>query len=151
VLPKTTDPGIVSEDVSLVQDYAGGGYGFADASDLVTVETGVVAAQGGFVILRTSPEEIFRLISADHVLLAGGQPDVWMIVIDNGGAGQSVHITQKIQGQPVGASQMLPLAGPVVIGPNMTITTQWTGGSALTQVTFAIYGFKAPLGTVFYN
>jgi hypothetical protein len=151
VLPKISDPGVVSDDVNLVQPYDGGGYGFADSSELVTRVTGVVGASGGFVILTTSAEEIFRLISADHVTVAGGLPDVWMIVIDNEGGGDSVHITQKIQAQPIGASQILPLqGGPVVIGPNMTITTQWTGGDAATQISFGIYGFRAPLGTVFH-
>jgi len=147
VAPATRDPAQRSDDVSLVQPYDGGGYGYRISAPVVrtAIQTG---ALGGIIIINTSQDEVYRIESMDSVMIAGARPTVFIIVIDEGSL-DSVNISGSILAPGVGASQLMPDLHPTVIGPNMSVNCQWFGGDVLTQLTFGVYGFRAPLGTSF--
>ena len=148
--PTVTDPAVRSDDVSLVAPYDGGGFGFPNASELCTrTPIPAAAAQGGAIIITTGPDEIFRLMGADVAVIAGSRPRVWLIVIDNAGAGDAVALTQAFGSPPIGEVDSFPRLLGQVIGPSCTLNGQWINGDVLTQVTFGAYGFRAPLGTSF--
>ncbi len=151
MIPQIQDPALVSDDVSLVQPYDGGGYGFADPSTFCTrTAIPTAGATGGEIIITTGPDEIFRLMGADVAQIAGARPAAHIIVIDKGGSGESVAITQDFGTPPIGRIDAFPRFIGLTVGPSCVLNGQWTGGDVLTQITFGVYGFRAPLGTVFY-
>ena len=150
VAPTVTDPAQRSDDVSLTAPYDGGGYGFANAAQLVT-NTGILpaAASGGSVIITTAEDEIYRLMAGSVIKHAGNNALVWLIVIDNGGAGDSCGISEAFNTTGTGFNQTMPMSQALTVGPSMTITVQWVNGDVLTALSFQVYGFRAPLGTAF--
>jgi len=150
VAPTITDPNVRSDDVSLVADYDGGGFGFSNPSTLCTRSAAQApSASGGGVLITTGLDEIFRIMALDVITVAGGSPRVWFIAIDKEGTGESVAITQAFGGPAVGEQDNMRNQTATILGPGMTLTFQWINGDVATVVTFGVYGFRAPLGTSF--
>ena len=145
VLPQSQDPGVVSDDVSLVQQYDGGGIGF---QKVLLFETPAAGVTGFFNFVLTGPEEVFRLYQiATHAVAAGGATVVTGILIDG-----DPPLFNLAAGQPgVLSGNSTPWTDVIrMVGPNMTLQISYTGGAAGTIIGMAVYGYRAPLGTVFH-
>jgi len=144
VLPQSSDPGIVSDDVSLVSAYDGGGLGFQKVVDFRQLATG---ASGNTTFVLTGPEEVFRLYCiSTHALALGGTTLLAGILIDKDQPLFSVSagVIPILSGNP----SMWP-THIGMIGPNLDLQISYSGGVGGTIIGAAIYGFRAPLGTVF--
>jgi len=145
VLPQSRDPGVVSDDVSLVSEYDGGGLGFLKVLAFTQIATG---ASGNTTFNLTGPEEVMRLYCiSTHALALGGASLIAGILIDldpplfNVSAG----VIPVLSGNP----SMWP-THIGMIAPNMDLQISYSGGVAGTIIAAAIYGIRAPLGTVFH-
>jgi len=145
--PTVSDPGVRSGDVSLVQQYDGGGFGFQDPASHIIRKVIAVGATGTVDMLETSAEEIFRLVSADVINIAGGgTPTAFLTGISLASLDSCDLATVQLPttGRPLRFPNLCP-----IVGPSTRIVAQYLSGDAAQQLSFAIMGFRAPLGTAF--
>lgn len=144
--PQVQDPGLVSDDVSLVQPYDGSGWGFA----LETQRTLALVGPNQFVDAFTVDEnEVVRFITADCLWLGlGVAPTEFVAQMIDLTALFGVNIATNVI-PPSAQPQQYPNLVPI-IPPNTRVQLAAIGGDALTQVTFGWSIIRAPLGTVFY-
>lgn len=158
VLPQTTDPDRVSDDVSLVQPYDGSGWGIPDLNDWAVRTAIQSAAPTGFVELRAvTPEQVFRLLHLDFTLLvdAGPAPSLKLVatVIDAEGSGDQVLVANVLlkSGSGINPGESLSFRNVVpIVGPGCTLRIEWFQNVSGTTFTFGHYGALVPVGTVFY-
>lgn len=154
VAPTIRDPGVRSDDVSLTQPYDGSGWGLPGPNDWVRRMVSVTGPTGSIQILNVGPDQIFRLLSADFVVLVGPNPDfVYLNCIDRAGTGDQIALS--LVENPLGAGATLnePIAFREVkpiVGSSCFLRLDWLGGLGATQLALGIYGVLAPVGTVFY-
>lgn len=158
VAPQIQGPGELSEDVSLVQPYDGGGYGLSIPGLTVTNTRSpllTTAPTGFHIFFTTRDDEIFRFLSADIVQIVDGGPapsfELFMTTID-GSLNQVLCADPFVQGGSglnVGEFARIPNQQPI-IGPGQQLRVDWVLNVAGTQYTVGISGYLAPLGTVFY-
>jgi len=145
---EASNPSRVSNDVSLVQPYDGGGWGMQEPDSWGIRSVGAVAAAGAVVVITVPAGQIFRLLSLGASHVAGVQPSAWFNVQING---VSFPIVDRVLMN--GPGRMAYWAGmkyPPVIAERHVLNFQWTAGDAATQIDSYIIGFLAPAGTVFY-
>jgi len=143
VTPPSRYPDRFTDDVSLVQPYDGGGWGFAPPESWILVHTSAVIAGATETILTVGAEEIFRLIAASAVLEAGVAPTVVLLVQAPDAANQ-VGISNVITpntAQNIAFSTLIP-----ILGPTHRLQVNWDGGDAATQIRIRVYGCRLPLG-----
>jgi len=156
VAPQTRDPGQRSDDVSLVQPYDGGGFGFAHSDHLV-VTTGALTAAAvaeGATILTIGPEEIYRIMGAMVTNLDVTTLQMnFLSVIDRGGTGDQMFLADPIQfnagGFNPGESRPFNIYNARVLGPDMTVRYDNQVGEVGKQTSYAVFGYLAPVGTAF--
>lgn len=105
-------------------------------------------ASGNIDILTVAADEVFRLfVIATHAVALGGATNVFGILIDLDLPLDSVPIgvIPVLTGNPTPWDLHVP-----VIPPNSRIQISYAGGVAGTIIGAAVYGFRAPLGTVFH-
>jgi len=145
VLPQVSDPTVRSDDVSLIAPYDGGGLGFQKVVEFEQIAAGAT----GFVnFTLTGADEVMRLYCiSTHALALGGTSLVAGILIDQDGLLFSVSagVIPILSGNP----SMWPVHIGM-IAPNMNLQISYSGGVAGTIMAAAIYGIRAPLGTVFH-
>lgn len=153
-LPATTDPDRLSEDVSLVQQYDGSGWGFPE--DPTNWNTVVLSAAGVDVdtVLVTVPRGFVYRLFAAHVFTLIAPPPVSQLLVGTIGASQTfVALTNRLLVPGVGLGNIsFSLHGlnrPIVIGPGMELQGSHFSGGAATVLSYSTYGCLAPLGTVF--
>lgn len=173
VAPQITDPGDVSSDVSLVQQYDAGGLGFsqmtypaefvANATALpLTINTpemsirdirtaiGAVVASDFFII---GPDVVCRLYGLGFVRTGGVGTSVTQFrVIAPAGSGISEHqimLTENVD--TVALPNPLRVTPPLypLLLPGTMIMMQHNTGDAATQYRCTFYMCIAPLGTIF--
>lgn len=144
--PQVSDPGQLSEDVSLVQPYDGSGWGFQHVTARSSIQTGI----GTFVnAFETDDNQIFRFLSADALWHAIGlAPSEMVLIMIDLASLSSVNIAKNVI-PPSGQPQLHEFLTPI-IPPNTRVQFAMIGGDALTQVSWGWQGIMAPLGTVFY-
>lgn len=149
VAPQLTDPGTVSEDVSLTQPYDGGGFSLADV-DWFHFITGPAGAIGSFVVFTIPPGFMFRWMAADGQTLAGVTPQgLFRITATSGGPSSGeIRATDQVV-IPTGGI-IMPLREIRMVPPSSNINFFYNGGDAATIVIARIYGALVPVGTVFY-
>lgn len=136
------NPDSVSNDVSLVQPYDGGGYPISDVLDMFTVNT-VVAAQANTTILTLNQDQIGRILALTAVLLAGVAPTVQFM---NQGAFGSVISANMT---PVVTEYTAVEFWCPILKPGHQLRGRHFGGDAATQVTYIVHVAVAPVGSVF--
>jgi len=144
VLPRADDPGVVSDDVSLVQSYDGGGHGFEKFFRSVLF-TGATNATD---IITVAEDEVFRLYAVESHSIVSGQASVLEALLIN----LEFPLTNVPVGNPPVLSNTPTLwetSVPIMM-PLTRLSVGYTGGIAATQIFFAVYGTRAPLGTVFH-
>jgi len=148
VAPQSRDPGRVSDDVSLVQPYDGGSYGYSLLPKNL-LQTSTVGATGFVLLLQTGENEVYRLLNAHVIGLTPTRPTrVLLNTIDRVSLNQaflsSVHDLLALDEHSFGMNS------GIVIGPNMDLRIDWVGGDGTTSLQTTCTGFMAPLGSVWY-
>jgi len=143
-------PTRVSDDVSLVQPYDGGGMFLSDPSSWGTIVAGGVAAAGVVSVVTVPENQIYRILSVGAVLQAGGAPGTawWNIVLPDSGV-FPITTNGGVSGT-LFASWGSSILLRQFIGRQI-LQFQWAGGDASTQIDLHVLGIFAPAGTVFYN
>lgn len=152
VAPQVVGPDRVSEDVSLVQQYDGGGYNFNDVQQtFYTAQTSPPGASGEVTILTVPDDQIFRLMAAHtfNIVGSGGAMFSGIFLESPTGSSRAAYIDR---GNPPVVSQgaLAFRVGNVVAGPGVLIRGNFSNGQASDVAQYNIYGFLAPLGTVFH-
>lgn len=149
VAPRAQDPGQLSDDVSLVQNYDGGAYGISalEQPDWWTFLILATAAAGDEVVFSVPEGFIFRFMRGDYFLRAGNAPfGRFDIQSDTFG---TISATEETRDATVGP--LNTLGGPVltpIVPPGADIRFSYHGGNASTDILARIYGSLAPLGSV---
>ena len=147
------DPGSVSDDVSLVQPYDAGGYGFpkTDFFHLFPAQ-----AAGNVDVMETGPDEVIRVLAISAHNLVDPKPRPFLLWISRTGSlnsgsfgiyGNGVFYevgSNLLSNDPTLYTHHMP-----VLPPNTRIQFSYTSGSVLTVVGVAALFIRAPIGTVF--
>jgi len=153
VLPQSQDPGVRSDDVSLVQQYDGGGWGFPRPDDFVVGSPILDGVTGRHIFFTLPIDEYARLLAVSLAFIGGGGASVVVPdIIDDEGTGNQVFIATPLQVNtgflgPGGFESFRNLA--THIPPGGQFAAQWTNGGVGTTFTVQAYFCRAPVGTVF--
>jgi len=143
---ESSNPSVLSNDVSLVQPYDGGGIVIPDPANLVHTVDSAVGAATGTTILTTGANEIIRVYSVAVFKLAGADGTANLLTNHTG-----IALTCGVSGRMVADGNWNAIGTPgVVIGPAHVLTGNFFGGDASSQVRWRLYGARVPVGTVFY-
>jgi len=140
------EPGKLSDDVSLVQPYDGGGWPIDPGVNKTGELQSVVGASTQTVLFTTEQDEISRLVTVGAILDAGGVP-AGLVHLDHSG-GPSVPICEHFT-LDTAYYRSMPLYAAIV-GPMVRVRGFVVGGDASTQVTWRWMEYRVPVGTVFY-
>jgi len=149
VLPQTGDPGSVSDDVSLVQQYDGGGWAIPRLEDWFISGLTLPAAASGDTNLLTVPNDsVFRVfaISCFTVTLAVATVNVVISQLPLVGG---VVVTPNISTLALALGQVNLDLNAMVVPPGASIRGAHFNGNGTTVLSWAMYGCLAPAGTAF--
>lgn len=146
--PQISDPGVRSDDVSLVQAYDGGGIGFQEPTTLIqefTIPIGVTA----FIDCLVNSEDVVARIYAMGVRqVSGTDATVFMTVIS--GAGVVIGVAfRDVSVATTTRSPFITVSDFKILGPSCTLRANTLTGGADSLFAVQIYAAVAPLGTVF--
>ncbi len=151
VAPATSDPGIRSDDVSLVQQYDAGGF-IARKENCFFGADSIAGAAISTEILTVPDDEIFRLI-AGHVftVIAATPQGAQFVVIDLDDPTANVASITLLTTVPAvgGGNLSMAVFQPIVLAPGTTLRGTHVGGDANTVTRWRAYGFPAPFGSHF--
>ena len=136
----------MSEDVSLVAPYDGGGWAFQNPEAWFTNLDSLVAAAGTDQVFLVPESEVYRWLAASAQLLAGVAPTVRLQLFSSG-ATMAVNCSAVITPGTGPHLSFGPI--PPIVGPATSIRAQWDGGDAATQIRIRLYGTSVPLGVGF--
>lgn len=147
VAPRAQDPGFLSDDVSLVQQYFDG-YAGGNELDWFHFIVTPLAAAGINNILVVDNDSIFRIMAASATGIAGVDPVARLQIsgISPGSVG-SVILTPEILVTTAGV--VLPITNARILPPNTIIEVEHRGGNAATTIVVNVFGISVPPGTVF--
>ena len=149
--PASRDPDSVSDDVSLVQQYDGGGWLIPDTPDWFHGPFLSPAGAAGATALLTVPEDsIFRLFSI-HVFtvvnpVATCNPIVSQFAT-TGGVSLAHQLVTPLS--PLGGASTFELNRAIVLPPGTFLYGSHLLGGAGTILSWNVYGCLAPIGSVF--
>lgn len=153
VAPRTADPGRLSDDVSLVQPYDGGGFGLgaADDPDWWHFVISATQASDDFVVFTVETGFIFRWMLADASVIAGGAVAGRFVIQAQAvpGGGSGVIDVQTRDSVSASGLAVVNTQVPPIVGPFSEIRYVYDSGDAATRVLARIYGVLAPIGTNF--
>jgi len=143
-----THPSQVSNDVSLVQPYDGGGLSFQARYFTVAPAAGLT----GTAILTTIPaNSVFRLLGIEWETTAGAGTPVCRVLAEDMLGSQCAICTNHTFGTALNRPESPDNIMGKVLGPSTIIRFEYfAAGDAATVVSCTIYGILAPQGTVFY-
>jgi len=137
-------PTRVSDDVSLVGAYDGGGWGFVVPAQWIQTATSLVGVATTTTILSVPADHIVRILAASARLLAGAVPTYCTLSLEDPNAAIGVDISPHLV--TVSAQQhSFELRCPI-LGPTHDLIGRVEGGDASTQMLFRIYSCTLPLG-----
>lgn len=150
VAPAKQAPGDLSNDVSLVQQYDGGGWIIPDRSTWFRGPfLSPTAIAGETPLLTVSRDEVFRLFSV-HVFTVVGQTAHVSLVVSPEPAQGGVVLTPEYTTAAIGiGGQALELNRPIVVPPGAHLYGAHFLGNTLTIISWSLYGCLAPAGSVF--
>ncbi len=138
-------PSKVSNDVSLVSDYAGGGWGMVDPESTVVQVTSAALATGSMQIIAAGANEIVRILAISANLGAGVAP-FCNIFARPPVALQAVYLHTGLTLLAADSQAFVPLSTPLIL-PTFTLNIFWSGGDAATVVQCQCMFVRMPLGT----
>ena len=169
VAPRAADPTLLSDDVSLVQPYDAGGYGFRKITfpdsvgptlveitepelsirDMLTTIGAVTSTD----LFHIQENLICRILSASFIRVAGAAVAVFRLKVRaQTGSGVSEHdcmIAPSIDATTLPNSRThIPLTTPLIL-PGTQVQLQMNTGDVATQYRVTFYMVVAPLGAVF--
>lgn len=171
VSPAQSDPSVVSDDVSLVQTYDGGGVGISEPTfpperdgdtltDALLIDQPEVAIRDyvsriGITTISDmylmSPDVYARILMISTQLIAGTTPtQQFFDMRPPSGSGVSEHITlisANYAVVPAGVRIPYPLFNDLIL-PGMQLNWNQLTGAAATQVRITIAWIVAPVGAV---
>lgn len=149
VLPQASDPGVVSDDVSLVQQYDGGSWPIPAIEDwFFGPFISVAGATGSTQIFQVPEDQVLRIFSIHVFTVINNQAPAAPIISPDLTGG--VLINDPVITDPVAqGTTCFPLNRAIVAPPGSFIRGDHFGGSPTTQLSWSMYGCLAPLGSVF--
>jgi len=141
------NPVEVSDDVSLVQPFDGGGYPLFDPGQWGLAVASATAASGTTTVLTVPANTICRLLAASVTLNAGVAPSTYFAVVPEGG--DSIGISPLETGVLTTFHLSAELRCPI-LPPGAVLSGRWLGGDAATNLNWHILYVLAPIGSVFY-
>lgn len=154
VAPAEQDPGVRSDDVSLVQPYDGGGFPLSEDTAWMRFLNPAAAAAGVVAIFTTPPDQLFRFMGADVQLIGGNGPvaGCGLQIQPPVGGGGIMQVTERkfFAGATANDPVNFEAITVPIIGPNTIVFMQWAGGNVATDLIVHVYGNFAPFGSVFY-
>lgn len=144
--PTTRYPAQYSNDVSLTQNYDGGGWGIPDPREMfLNVVSGAAAAARDTIILTTGADEIIRLIALSGHISAGAAPTAANCSIFQPDANISVGLNNVVA---LNALIVVGMDGlPPVVPPTCELVASYIGGDVLTVINWRMCFLRLPLGT----
>lgn len=140
------NPTEISEDVSLIQPYDGGGYPLHPVGEYLETTTQTAGAAGNGDLITTGQFELARILCADLLITAGVIPTCFFrIQIGTVDVAISPRVVLGALNQP--NSQILQSP---ILPPGAALQIAWSGGDAATIVRTHVLHALVPLGTVFY-
>lgn len=146
MVPTSRFPAIVSEDVSLVAPYDGGGWGMIARADYVVQTVSAIGAALSTTLLVVGEGNVFRILAADCFHSAGTTASCRLFVQADGSA-VACFITPDVASTSGGVN--IPNIGTPIVPPGATLIGDHFGGGAATVITWRILGLEVPLGTGF--
>ena len=149
-IPAITDPSVLSDDVSLVQAYDGGGLGFRDrASMFFQVDK---TGNGVSVFIIQVPEDsICRVYAVSVFTITAPVSTVQLFTVEPD-KNQAVMLAPEVASPAVAAGSIpFDLNRSIVLPPGVNLQGNQFGGGAGTVIRYTAYGVIAPVGTVFAN
>lgn len=173
VVPTVTDPTIVSDDVSLVQQYDGGALGIAepsfpaerdgDADPDPLVILGPEVAIRDYVSktgintvsdMYQMPSGLYaRIFAMTTILVAGSSPAQWFVSMQaptgSGVSNHSILVTPNYNA--ISGSRIPRAMTTTILPPGMQLNMHVVTGNASTQVRLSILWIVAPIGAIIIN
>jgi len=140
------NPTEVSDDVSLIQPYDGGGYPLFDPGEWAKDSTSATGAAKTTALFSVPDDKIARILSASIVHTAGVAPDVYFRVET---PQFSMGISENLTALADAEDQGFQIHSPI-IGPGHNLVGRHFGGDGSTVIIFRLYLCVVPIGTVFY-
>ena len=148
--PQIQDPGSRSDDVSLVQPYDGGGYGFPGSlRPMVSNHLSTVGVTGFNLLVETTPEQIFYIGAVAVFSIVQDYNDLILNIIEQTTPPRQAIISDNLD--LFNAANIFERfnTSVKVMGPNSHLRIDWTSAGTSAQFNATLYGVLAPLGTVF--
>lgn len=148
-LPRTKDPGDVSEDVSLVQLYDGGGVAVPPMEEWFfgPVLSGVGVAKTT-AVLSVPVGKVYRLFGASCFTLQGIGPKV-SLVVSQAAASGGVVLSRETVAPAVGNGSVNLIERPVVLPARSFLYVPHFDGDANSAISIVTYGAMSPAGSAF--
>ena len=140
------NPSELSQDVSLVQPYDGGGYPLHPVGEYLITATQSAAASGTETILTCSRDQIARILAVDVLFTVANAATV-RFQIDIAGVALSVSVQSLLA--TVNQPESRELTTPI-LPPGGSLQVAWFGGNVTTVIRTHVLFARVPLGTVFY-
>jgi len=137
------NPGILSDEVSLVQVYDAGGFGLQDPGEFGTQITSATIAAGNTELILTTADEIFRLIAVSALLAAGVSPTVSLSLRSPTAVDVGTSVPTALNANHHQA--LIPI-NCYVLPPSTSLRGVHAAGDAATIVDWRVYGIRMPLG-----
>jgi len=142
-------PGRVSDEVSLVQPYDGGGYPTFPPGAWIATTTPAVGATQTANMVVLDDQTVGRIMCLGFSFIAGVRPSLIGRILGPV-ANLACPITEtKVSAEPVGQVEALQHFCPI-LPPGHTLEIRWYGGDAATQLILRAVVCEARIGTVFY-
>ena len=147
IAPRSRDPGVLSDDVSLVQQYFDG-YSQGNELDWYRFIITPASASGTDNIFSVAEDNIFRLLGASATRIAGANALMRLSIFGfSPGSVGSVIISEE---QTIDAFGSILALNTPILPPNTTVEVVRTGGDAASIFSVNVFGIEVPLGTVFH-
>lgn len=143
---KHINPSRVSNEVSLVQAYDGGGWGMVPGTDWGVTVDSAVAAAGSTSILTVGEDEIFRLLGICVSLLAAAAPTLAIARVQIAVSNEAIAVSETLVTVDT-ELRALPGISTPILPPRSILTGKHSGGDATTKVQWAVLGLRLPLGS----
>ncbi len=140
------EPGLLSEDVSLIQPYDGGGWAVDSGPTKTFSAVSATVAAAYTTLFTTGPQEISRFVSFAIKSSAGVIPSCNVVLNQPGGA----HVAISEVLTPITAEHTSIRLFTKVVGPDVEVRVSHWGGDAATVIAINFMEYRVPIGVVFY-
>ena len=149
-IPAVTDPSTLSDDVSLVQSYDGGGMSFRERTAMFFQVDKTGDGVSVFVI-QVPEDSLCRLYAVSVFTIVGPVSTVQLFAVEPD-KNIAAMLAPEVASPAVAAGSIpFDLNRAIVLPPGSNLQGNQFGGGAGTVIRYTAYAVIAPLGTVFAN